>query len=60
LFQQVSSFFILRKTTMTRNDTKSQVTPKVEATTAPEQTLWVKVSPETAVQVSGGGVILAE
>ena len=45
---------------MTRNDTKSQVTPKAEVTTAPEQTLWVKVSPETAVQVSGGGVILAE
>ncbi len=41
---------------MTRNDTKSQVTPKAEVTTAPEQTLWVKVSPETAVQVSGGGM----
>ena len=45
---------------MTRNDTKSQVTPKPEATTAPEQALWVKVSPETAVQVSGGQVVLAE
>jgi hypothetical protein len=40
---------------MTRNDTKSQVTPKPETTTAPEQTLWVKVARETAAQVSGGG-----
>jgi hypothetical protein len=46
---------------MTRNDnTQSQVTPKAEATNAPEQTLWVKVSPETAVQVSGGGLLLSE
>ncbi len=45
---------------MTRNNTKPQVTPKPEATTAPEQTLWVKVSPETAVQVSGGQTLLAE
>jgi hypothetical protein len=45
---------------MTRNDAKPQVTPKTEVTTAPEQALWVKVSPETAVQVSGGGILLAE
>jgi hypothetical protein len=45
---------------MTRNDTKSQVTPKPEATTAPEQALWVKVARETAAQVAGGGVILSE
>jgi hypothetical protein len=46
---------------MTRNDnTQSQVTPKAEATNAPEQTLWVKVSRETAAQVAGGGVILSE
>jgi hypothetical protein len=40
---------------MARNHTKSQVTPKPEATTAPEQALWVKVNFETAAQVSGGG-----
>jgi|688.fasta_scaffold1931294_1 hypothetical protein len=42
---------------MTRNDTKSQVTPKPEATTAPDKALWIKVAPQSAAQVSGGTVL---
>jgi hypothetical protein len=42
---------------MTRNDTKSQVTPKAEVTTAPDKALWIKVAPQSAAQVSGGNVL---
>jgi hypothetical protein len=34
--------------------------PTISDTDVTDQSLWVKVSPETAVQVSGGQSILAE
>ncbi len=42
---------------MPRNNTKTKSAPQPAVTTAPEQTLWVKVAPQSAAQVSGGTVL---
>jgi hypothetical protein len=36
------------------NNANPETTPQPVVTTAPEQTLWQKVSPETTAQVAGG------
>ena len=45
---------------LTSNHLLQPSVPATSDTEATDQSLWMKVSPETAVQVSGGQIVMAE